>query len=117
MRGVLDIDALQQALVQVLGFDQVRAGKRLGSSWALPEPLVVAMSHYPEIGYRGSQSEIVTTVGLAVKLVSAILKEGPCPEPDLRLPSLGITEDNFKDVFEQLNEQIGKTRAIAKVLV
>jgi len=110
-------ESLQQALVHVLGFDQMQAGGRLGRSWDLPEPLVAAMAHYPETDYRGAQSGIVTTVGLAVKLVSAVLKEAPCPEPDVRLSSLGITEENFADVFEQLTGQLVKTRAIAKVLI
>jgi HD-like signal output (HDOD) protein len=110
-------ESLQQALVHILGFNQQQAGGQLGSSWALPEPLVGAMAHYPETSYQGSQREIVTTVGLAVKLVSAVLKDETCPEPDIRLSGLGITEEDLAKVFEQLNGQLVKTRAIAKVLV
>ena len=109
-------ESLQQALLHVLGFDQMQAGRRLGQSWDLPAPLVAAMSHYPEIDYRAAQSGIVTTVGLAVKLVSAVLKEAPCPMPDVRMSGLGITEENLSNVFEQINGQLAKTRAIAKVL-
>jgi len=111
------VESLQQALVQVLGFDQMQAGGRLGRSWDLPEPLVAAMTHYPETSYQGTQSGIVNTVGLAVKLVAAVLKEAPCPEPDVRLLRLGITEENLSNLFEQLKEQLAKTRAIAKVLI
>jgi HD-like signal output (HDOD) protein len=110
-------ESLQQALIHVLGFDQQQAGGHLGSNWALPVPLVEAMTHYPEINYQGSQREIVTTVGLAVKLVSAVLKEEPCPEQDVRLSGLGIAEENLAAVFEQLNGQLVKTQAIAKVLI
>ena len=110
-------ESLQQALVHILGFNQQQAGGQLGSSWALPEPLVGAMAHYPETSYQGSQREIVTTVGLAVKLVSAVLKDESCPEPDIRLSGLGITEKDLANVFEQLNGQLVKTRAIAKVLI
>jgi len=111
------VESLRQALVHVLGFDQLQAGQHLGRSWGLPEPLLQAMTHYPETSYQGSQSDIVTTVGLAVKLVSAIFKQESCPEPDLRLSGLGITEVNFQDLFEQLNGQLVKTQAIAKVLI
>jgi len=110
-------ESLQQALLHVLGFDQMQAGRRLGRSWDLPEPLVEAMTHYPETNYQGSQREIVNTVGLAVKLVSAVLKDESCPEPDIRLSGLGIKEENFTDVFEQLNGHLVKIRAIAKVLI
>ncbi|MCP4187802.1 MAG: hypothetical protein GY763_09415 [Gammaproteobacteria bacterium] len=59
----------------------------------------------------------MTTIGLAVKLVSAILNEESCPEPDIRSSKLGITEGNFNDVFEQLKGKVVKTSAIAKVLM
>lgn len=95
----------------------MHAGGRLGRSWDWPEPLVAAMTHYPETNYQGAQSGIVNTVGLAVKLVSAVLQEAPCPEPDLRQSNLGITEENFADVFVQLTGQLVKTRAMARVLI
>lgn len=110
-------ESLQQALLRDLEFDQMQAGERLGRSWGLPEPLVEAMAHYPETGYRGSQSAIVSTVGLAVKLVSAVLQETPCPDKDLRLSSLGITEEDIAKVFAQLTALLVKTRDIAKVLI
>ncbi len=110
-------ESLQQALLQVLGYDQAQAGGYLGSSWKLPEALVEAMTHYLQTGYQGSQSAMVTIVGLAVKMVSASLKERPCPEPDFGLSRLGISDENFNDVFAQLNGQLVKTRAIAKVLI
>ena len=110
-------ESLQQALFQVLGFDHAQAAGRLGSNWSLPQPLVEAMTHYPEMNYQGCQSEIVAIVGLAVRLVSAILKEEPCPEQDVRLSKLEIAEENLEGVFEQLNGQLVKTRAIAKVLI
>ena len=110
-------ESLQQALIQVVGFDQLQAGGHLGLSWALPDRLVQAMSHYLEVEYQGSEREIINTVGLAVKMVSAVLKEEPCPEPDSRLSVLGIEEENFNTAFAQLNKQLVKTRAIAKVLI
>ena len=110
-------ESLQQALIQVLGFDQAQAGGHLGFSWALPNSLVQAMTHYLEADYQGSEREIVTTTGLAIELVSAVFKEEPCPEPDNHLSVLGITEENLETVFAQLNEQLVKTRAIAKVLI
>ncbi len=110
-------ESVQQALSQVIGFDQVRAGGYLGNSWGLPNPLVSAMIHYPETDYRGSHCELVATVGLAARMVSAVLKEEPCLEQDIRLSSLGITQDNLENVFDQLNGQLVKTREIAKVLI
>ncbi len=112
-----EVESLQQALSQVLGFDQAQAGGHLGSSWALPEPLISAMAYFPEADYQGSQCELVTTVGLAVRLVSAVLKEEPCPGQDTRLSRLGITEENLSNIFEQLKGQLVKTRDIAKVLI
>jgi len=50
-------------------------------------------------------------------MVAASLKERPCPEPDMRLSQLGISDKNFNAVFDQLNRQLVKTRAIAKVLI
>lgn len=110
-------ESLQQALLQVLGYDQAQAGGHLARSWNLPEPLVGAMAHYPETDYRGSECRIINNVGLAVKLVSAILKEGPCPKRDIRMTNLGLTKGNIEDVFEKLKEQKAKIRAIAKVLI
>jgi HD-like signal output (HDOD) protein len=110
-------ESLQQALSQVLGFDQAQAGGYLGNSWALPEPLVSTMIHYPETDYHGSQCELVTTVGLAARVVSAVLKEESCPEQDVRLSGLGIAEENLNNIFDQLNGQLVKTRDIAKVLI
>jgi HD-like signal output (HDOD) protein len=113
---------VDQALImvknsQVLGFDQAQAGGYLGNSWALPEPLVSTMIHYPETDYHGSQCELVTTVGLAARVVSAVLKEESCPEQDVRLSGLGIAEENLNNIFDQLNGQLVKTRDIAKVLI
>jgi len=110
-------ESLQQALLHVLGFDQMQAGERLGRSWDLPEPLIEAMAHYPETSYRGTQNVIVSTVGLAVNLVSTVLKGAPCLDKDIRLASLGITEENLSKVFEELKELLVKTRVIAKVLI
>ncbi len=110
-------ETLQQALIHVLGFDQMQAGGYLGARWELPEPLVRGMTHYPETNYQGPQSEIVTTVGLAAKLVSTILKEESCPEQDNRQSGLGITAKNIKDLFEQLNGHLVKIRENAKVLI
>ena len=110
-------ESLQQAFVQVLGFDHMLAGGRLGRNWDLPVSLITAMTHYPETSYRGAHSEIVTTVGLAVKLVTAVLKGAPCPDPDVRLTNLGITGESFIHVFSQLDGQLEKIRAIAKVLI
>ena len=110
-------DTLQQALLDLLGFDQAQAGGYLGNSWSLPEPLVAAMTHCLQSDYQGSQGDVVTTVGLAVKLVSATLKEQSCPDPDIRSSSLEIAEKDFNDVFEQLKDQLEKVRAIAKVLI
>jgi len=110
-------ESLQQALSQALGFDQAQAGGYLGNRWALPEPLVSAMTHYPESDYQGSHCELVATVGLAARVVSAVLKEEPCLKQDIRLSRLGITEDNLNNVFEQLKGQLVKTRDIAKVLI
>ena len=110
-------ESLQQALAQVLGFDQAQAGGYLGNSWALPESLVSAMTHYSKTDYQGSQCELVATVGLAARVVSAVLKEESCFEQDIRLSSLGITEENLNNVFDQLNGQLVKTRDIAKVLI
>lgn len=109
--------SLQQALHELLGFDQAQAGGQLAKGWGLPEPLTVAMSRYLESDYQGPQSGIVSTIGLAVKLVSATLKDRPCPEPDFRLQALKIAEKDFYDVFEQLKEQIQKIQAIAKILI
>jgi HD-like signal output (HDOD) protein len=111
------IESLRQAFVHILGFDQQQAGRQLGSSWALPEPLVESMSHYADTCYQGPQRTIVTTVGLAAKLVSAVLKEEPCPTADTRLASLGITEEKLTRVFDQLNEQLVKVRTMASVLI
>lgn len=111
------VGSLRQALVQILGFDQQQAGRQLGISWDFPEPLVESMSHYSDISYQGSQRTIVTTIGLAAKLVSAILKEEPCPLIDTRLTNLGITEEKLTRVFDQLNEQLVKVRAMARVLI
>ena len=110
-------ESLQQALSQALGFDQVQAGGYLGNSWGLPDPLVSAMTHYPETDYRGVHGELVASVGLAARMVSAVLKEEPCLEQDIRLSSLGLTGDNLENVFDQLNGQLVKTREIAKVLI
>ena len=61
--------------------------------------------------------ELVITVGLAARLVAAILKQEPCPGQDIRLSRLGIAEENLNQVFEQLKHQLVKTRDIAKVLI
>jgi Zn-dependent M32 family carboxypeptidase len=75
------------------------------------------MIHYPETDYQGSQCELVATVGLAARVVSAVLKEESCFEQDIRQSSLGITEESLNNVFDQLNGQLVKTRDIAKVLI
>lgn len=110
-------ESLQQALLNVLGFDQAQAGGYLANRWELPQPLVAAMAHYLESEYQGSHNDVVATVGLAVSLVSSILKEEQCPEQDVRLESLEITAENFADVFEQMKLELEKIRAIARVLI
>ncbi len=110
-------DTLQQALIDLLGFDQAQAGGHLGNNWDLPEPLVAAMTHCLQRDYQGPQNAIVTIVGLAARLVSANLKEQPCPNYDLLPPSLEIAEKDFHELFEQMKGQVAKIQAIAKVLV
>lgn len=108
---------LQQALIHILGFDQMQAGEHLGISWSLPKPLIAAMAHYAQADYQGPYREIVTTVGLSTRLVSAALKNEPCPEQDARQSSLGISDENINNVFAQLNGQLAKIRDIAKLLI
>jgi HD-like signal output (HDOD) protein len=112
-----EAESIRQALTKVLGIDQAQAGGYLGNNWALPEPLVSTMAHYPEIDYRGPNFELVATVGLAARMVAALLKEEPCPEQDTRMSVLGITQEKVNTVFEQLSGQLAKTRDIAKVLI
>ena len=108
---------LQQAVADVLGFDHMLAGGHLGDSWGLPNPLVAAMVHYAQVDYQGPYREIVTTVGLSTRLVSATLKNEPCPGQDARQASLGISEENLENVFAQLNGQLATIRDIAKLLI
>jgi HD-like signal output (HDOD) protein len=112
-----EAETVANALTQVLGYDQAQAGEHLGNSWALPAPLVAAMAHYPEVEYQGAYREIVTTVGLATRLVSAVLNEETSPELDIRQSRLGITGENLNNVFAELNGQLVKTRNIAKILI
>ncbi len=110
-------DSLRQALLNILGFDHLKAGSHLASSWDLPEPLVSAMTHYADPGYQGEHSEITHIVGLSAKLVSATLKEESCPWQDNLQSRLAITDENLQKVFEQLNDQLDKIQTIAKVLM
>lgn len=110
-------ESLQQALQQVLGYDQAQAGEYLGNSWKLPRPLITAMAHFPQVDYRGDYCEIVNTVGLAAELVSALLRQEACPENDPRMWGLGITGEDLHSVFAQLEGQLSKTRDIAKILI
>lgn len=112
-----EVDSLQQGLAQALGFDQAQAGGHLGASWALPEPLVSAMKYYPQVSFQGTHRELVATVGLADRLVSAVLKEEPCSGQEIRVSRIGITGENLDNVYEQLRDQLVKTREIAKVLI
>lgn len=109
--------SLQQAMHHILGFDQVEAGGHLARQWNLPGPLVAAMTHYPELDFDGDQNQIVAIVGLAVKLVSAVLREEPLVELDHLQLRLGITDENFEGISEQLSAQLLKTRQIAKLLI
>lgn len=109
--------SLQQALRHILGFDQVEAGGHLARHWQLPSPLAAAMAHYPELDFDGDQYQIVATVGLAIKLVSAVLREETDPLSDDRQLRLGITGDNFEGISEQLSAQLVNTRQIAKILI
>lgn len=110
-----EIDSLEGGLFDALGFDQVQAGGYLGRSWELPETLVAAMGHYPESDYQGVQIALVTTVGLAVKLVSTVLGEQVCPSQDSRQEALGITSDQLERVHSGIQQQLEKTRALAQV--
>ncbi|MFT5505737.1 MAG: HD-like signal output (HDOD) protein [Gammaproteobacteria bacterium] len=101
----------------MLGFDQAQAGGCLGKIWKLPEALIEAMTHCLETDYHGSQKALVSIVGLAVKMVSASFKKSPCPESDIRLLCSGITEKDFNEVYQQLNRQVSKTQAMAKILI
>jgi HD-like signal output (HDOD) protein len=65
------VESVQLALSQVLGFDQAQAGGYLGNSWALPQSLVGAMTHHLDIDFEGEYREVVITVGLAARLAAA----------------------------------------------
>ena len=109
--------SLQQAMRHVLGFDHVEAGGHLARQWNLPSPLVATMAHYPELDFDGEQHQIVTMVGLAIELVSAVLQGKPVAEPGDRRLRLGITNENIDVISEQIAAQMVKTREIAKILI
>lgn len=109
--------SLRQSMSHMLGYDQVEAGSYLARQWNLPSPLAEAMRHYPEPNFAGDHCVIVATVGLAVKLVSAILREEPRFETDERQSRLCITGEIFESISEQLTGQLANTRQIAKVLI
>ena len=111
------VESMQQALQHVLGYDQAQAGEHLGNSWNLPQPLIAAMAHFPQADYRGDYREIVSTVGLAAEMVSALLREEACPVEGPRQSSLGMSGENLHKVFTQLQGQLSKTRDIAKILI
>jgi HD-like signal output (HDOD) protein len=127
------VESVQLALSQVLGFDQAQAGGYLGNSWALPQSLVGAMTHHLDIDlpqslvgamthhldidFEGEYREVVITVGLAARLAAAVLKEESCPAGDARQVSLGISKEGLNAVFNQLSGQLLKTRDVAKILI
>ena len=110
-------NSLQDALAQSLGFDQAQAGGHLARAWSLPQPLALAMAHYPDTAYRDRQHGIVNSVGLAVELVVSVLAGTPCPEPDVRASNLGIDAEAFASLHARLGVQLEKTCAIAQILV
>ncbi len=108
--------SLRQVLNRILGFDHAQAGECLGRNWGFPDTLVAAMAHYPETNYQGDHSEIVHTVGLAVKLVSVAWKAEPCPSPDIRSQSLGINQKSLGEIFDRIYQRQLKIRDLAKNL-
>ncbi len=108
--------SLKQALSELIGFDDAQAGGHLGSTWNLPEPLVMAMAHYNEPNFQGTYWETASLVGVATTLVSAIQQDASCPISDVRLKNLGITTSSVEKVFIQLTQQLEKIRELANNL-
>lgn len=108
--------SLREALREIIGVDYAQASGRLAQDWELPESLVDAMGKYSEIHYQGEHREVVHSVGLAVKLVSATWAGEPCPPQDLRVASLGLQEVDMQRVFDQQVAKLPKITDLARTL-
>ncbi len=111
-----DSQGLGQALRQLLNFDHTQAGGLLARHWDLPEALVAPIEHHRDARFAGPHEAIVITVGLAEKLVTALIKNQTCPSLDERAQRLGLNEKQLVEAFQQTEQDLVKTRELADKL-
>lgn len=110
------VDNIHQALVEVLGCDDGEIGKWLGDNWYLPEPIVNAMSFYNDINYEGHNKSLVTTVGLAVTLVSTHHHEYHPELIQKRSELMNLDMSEIEKIQQRLIQQSKKIKQLAEVL-
>ncbi len=106
---------LQQALRDLIGFDQADAGGLLALKWGLPPELEAAMSLTGEyVVYHQQPMERV--VGLAIRMSHELRKEQGCPPQDPRLELIGLEAADCEALEKDLGKQARHLRELARTL-
>lgn len=81
--------SLNHVVLSELGVEPADAGQFLASKWELPRPISAAMTYYDKPDYNSGNWPLVSTVTMAIDMVSAINKgTGSDPENNLRKVSI-----------------------------
>lgn len=106
---------LQQALQDLLGFDQADAGALLALKWGLPSELEAAMSLSGEYDLH-HQQPMERVVGLAIRLTHELREEQDCPQEDPRVELIGLDVTDCESLDQVLGTQAQRLRELARTL-
>lgn len=110
------VDNIHEALLEVLGCDDGEVGKWLGDNWFLPEPIVNAMSFYNDLNYSGSHHSLVSTVGLAVIMVSTYHHGYPLDLIEQRCELMDIKMSEIEKIQQRLAQHSDRLKTLAAAL-
>lgn len=107
---------LQQALLHRLGCDNSDAGRLLGTSWQLPEPLITAMAHHRDMNYQGVAQQLVLSIALAVAMVSTQHHEESIDTVEVLRKKLSISSSSIEQALQSQSQYSEKILQLSQQL-
>ena len=108
--------SFSDALRQCTGVNYCEAGGWIARQLKLPQVLIDSMEHHLNDEYQGSSWETTLLVNSAACMASALYKQADEVPANTRLETLGLDASAQKLVYQQLYNNLDKTRELATTL-
>lgn len=108
--------SLNEALQQTVKTDYCQVGGWIGEQWNMPEPLVIAMQYHRDSNYQGAFWEIAILMGIATKLVAAVISHVEQAPEITACEHLQISREDQEKTYARILAKLEPTLELSRML-